>query len=183
MADKEKRWYVLRAISGKEASVKEILDGQIKNSNLGEHVFQVLIPTEKVLAVRGGKKVVKERNLYSGYVFIEAALTPEVIYDLQNTTNVIDFLRDRSKPPKPEPLRAAEVTRMLGNADAQLEVTPDDISNFMVGMRVKVNAGPFAGFDGEIKDVNREKMKLTVVVKVFGRETPLELDPSQVGRD
>ena len=75
MSDSKKGWYVLRAISGKEAKVKELLDGAIRNSDLGDHVFQVLIPTEKVLTVRGGKKVVKERNLFSGYVFIEAILT------------------------------------------------------------------------------------------------------------
>ena len=93
MAETNKQWYVLRAISGKEAKVKEILDAQIKNTDLGNNLFQVLIPTEKVLTVRGGKKVVKEKNLYSGYVFIEANLTSEVIYQLVNTSNVIDFLR------------------------------------------------------------------------------------------
>ena len=106
-----KGWYVLRAISGKEAKVKELLDGVIKNTPLGDYVFQVLIPTEKVLTVRGGKKVVKERNLYSGYVFVEAILTGEVISVLTNTTNVIDFLRGRGKDAKPERLRESEVMR------------------------------------------------------------------------
>lgn len=184
MAESNKNWYVLRAISGKEAKVKEILDAHIKNTDLGKNLHQVLIPTEKVLTVRGGKKVVKEKNLYSGYVFIEATLTPEVIYQLQNTTNVIDFLRGREKGAKPEPLRESEVMRMLGNMDEQLETAPaDDISSFMVGMRVKVNTGPFAGFDGEIEKLDKEKQKLIVMVKVFGRETPLELDPSQVERE
>ena len=97
MAESNRGWYVLRAISGKEAKVKEVLDASIKNTDLGNYVFQVLIPTEKVLTVRNGKKVVKERNLYSGYVFIEADLTGEVIHELTNTTNVIDFLRGREK--------------------------------------------------------------------------------------
>ena len=90
MADVKRAWYVLRAISGKEAKVKEVLDGAIKNTDLGNHVFQVLIPTEKVLTIKNGKKVVKERNLYSGYVFVEAELVGEVIHELTNTTNVID---------------------------------------------------------------------------------------------
>lgn len=97
-----KGWYVLRAISGKEAQVKEIIEGAMKNSDLGNYVFQVLIPTERVMTLRNGKKVIKEKNLYSGYVFIEAILTGEVEYELSNTTNVIDFLRGRQKgsPPK-----------------------------------------------------------------------------------
>ena len=122
MADVKRAWYVLRAISGKEAKVKEVLDGAIKNTDLGNHVFQVLIPTEKVLTIKNGKKVVKERNLYSGYVFIEAILTGEVIHELTNTTNVIDFLRGRTKDSKPERLRESEVMRMLGTADELLEV-------------------------------------------------------------
>ncbi|MDE7343788.1 MAG: transcription termination/antitermination factor NusG, partial [Muribaculaceae bacterium] len=112
MASEKKEWYVLRAISGKEAKVKEVLDAQIKNTNLGRYVFQVLIPTEKVLTTRNGKKVVKERTLYSGYVFVQADLTGEVEYELRNTTNVIDFLRGRAKGAKPETLREAEVMRM-----------------------------------------------------------------------
>ena len=95
-AEIEKRWYVLRAISGKEAKVKEILDAAIKNTDLGRNVSQVLIPTQKVFTTRNGKKVLKERNLYPGYVFVEAHLTGEVIYELRNTTNVIDFLRGRA---------------------------------------------------------------------------------------
>lgn len=182
MADEKKEWYVLRAISGKEAKVKEVLDAQIKNTDLGNNLFQVLIPTEKVLTVRGGKKVVKEKNLYSGYVFIEANLTSEVIYQLVNTSNVIDFLRGRGKDAKPESLRQAEVLRMLGAADEMTEVTDDDF-NYLVGETVKVTAGPFSGFTGKIEEVNREKKKLKVMVKVFGRNTPLELDNSQVERE
>ena len=180
MAESKKGWYVLRAISGKEAKVKEVLDAQIKNTDLGNYLFQVLIPTEKVLTVRGGKKVVKEKNLYSGYVFIEAALTGEIIHQLVNTSNVIDFLRGRGKDAKPEPLRQAEVLRMLGTADEMIEVTDDDLVSYMVGETVKVTNGPFSGFSGKIEEVNREKKKLKVMVKIFGRGTPLELDYSQV---
>lgn len=183
MAENKKLWYVLRAISGKEAKVKEILDAQMKNTDLGNHLFQVLIPTEKVLTVRGGKKVIKEKNLYSGYVFIEADLTGEVIHHLVNTSNVIDFLRGRGKDAKPESLRQAEVMRMLGTADEMLEVTDDDFNSYMVGETVKVTNGPFSGFSGRIEEVNREKKKLKVMVKVFGRSTPLELDNSQVERE
>ena len=176
-------WYVLRAISGKEAKVKELLDGAIKNTDLGNHVFQVLMPTEKVLTVKNGKKVVKERNLYSGYVFIEAELVGEVVHELTNTTNVIDFLKGRGKDAKPEPLRESEVMRMLGTADEINENLEEGVNDYIVGETVKVNYGPFTGFNGKVTDVFPDKKKLKVSVRIFGRETPLELENSQVERE
>lgn len=181
--ESKRGWYVLRAISGKEAKVKEILDAQIKNTDLGNYLFQVLIPTEKVMAVRNGKKVVKERNLYSGYVFIEADLRGEVVHQLVNTTNVIDFLRGRGKGAQPERLRQAEVMRMLGAADELADPTDNEVNDYIVGETVKVNEGPFNGFTGTIEKVDREKKKLVVMVKIFGRPNPLELDNSQVERE
>lgn len=182
-SESKKGWYVLRAISGKEAKVKEVLDAQIKNTDLGNYLFQVLIPTEKVMAVRNGKKIVKERNLYSGYVFIEADLCGEVIHQLTNTTNVIDFLRGREKGAQPERLREAEVMRMLGAADSLADPSGDEVNDYIIGEKVKVNEGPFNGFTGTIEKVDREKKKLTVIVKIFGRPNPLELDNSQVERE
>ena len=183
MSEGKRAWYVLRAISGKEAKVKEVLDAAIRNTDLGNYVFQVLIPTEKVLAVRNGKKVIKEKNLYSGYVFVEADLQGEVMHELRNTTNVIDFLGGRGKGSKPEPLRQSEVMRMLGTADEYIDLTDDDANDYLVGESVKVNYGPFSGFVGEIEEVNREKKTLKVMVKIFGRKTPLELENSQVERE
>ena len=187
MAEKEneapkKAWYVLRAISGKEGKVKEVLDAAIRNTDLGNYVFQVLIPTEKVFTVRNGKKTVKERNLYSGYVFVEAILHGEVIHELRNTTNVIDFLGARGKGVAPEPLRESEVIRMLGKVDEMAEITEDSFNDYLVGEPVKVTFGPFSGFTGEIEAVDRERKKLKVSVKIFGRKTPLELENSQVER-
>ncbi|MBO4964743.1 MAG: transcription termination/antitermination factor NusG [Muribaculaceae bacterium] len=183
MAEKNKGWYVLRAISGKEAKVKEMLDAAIKNTHLGDYVSQVLIPTEKVYTTRNGKKVIKERNLYSGYVFIEAVLTGEVIYELRNMTNVIDFLRGREKGSMPERLRETEVMRMLGQLDDMRNAVDDETEEFIVGEPVKVTFGPFSGFSGTIKEVNNEKKKLKVEVKIFGRGTDLELENSQVERE
>lgn len=183
MAELKKGWYVLRAISGKEAKVKELLDAAIKNTSLGDYVFQVLIPTEKVYTTRNGKKVLKEKNLYSGYVFVETILTGEVVHELRNTTNVIDFLGGKGKGSKPEPLRASEVMRMLGAADEQSEIDEAGESDYIVGESVKVNFGPFSGFSGIIEEVNKEKRKLKVMVKIFGRKTPLELENSQVERE
>lgn len=183
MSEGKRAWYVLRAISGKEAKVKEVLDAAIRNTDLGNYVFQVLIPTEKVLTVRNGKKVIKEKNLYSGYVFVEANLQGEVMHELRNTTNVIDFLGGKGKGSSPEPLRQSEVMRMLGTADEFIDLTDDAANDYMVGESVKVNYGPFSGFVGEIEEVNREKKTLKVMVKIFGRKTPLELENSQVERE
>ena len=182
-AEVKKGWYVLRAISGKEAKVKEVLDASIKNTDLGQYVSQGLIPTQKVYTTRNGKKVIKERNLYPGYVFVEAQLTGEVIYELRNTTNVIDFLRGRAKTSDPMPLRESEVKRMLGTADEMLEPSDDVAEVFIVGEPVKVCYGPFSGFSGTIKEVNSDRKKIKVEVKIFGRPTDLELENSQVERE
>ena len=183
MTEQKKEWYVLRAISGKEAKVKEVLDAAAKNTDLGKYVSQVLIPTEKVYTTRNGKKVLKERTLYSGYVFVQAILTGEVEYELRNTTNVIDFLRGRAKGSKPESLRESEVMRMLGRADELSEPAEEDTDRYIVGEPVKVTFGPFSGFSGVIKEVNSDKKKIKVEVKIFGRATDLELENSQVERE
>lgn len=182
-ADKKLAWYVLRAISGKEAKVKEVLDASIKNTDLGLYVKQVLIPTQKVYTTRNGKKVLKERNLYPGYVFVEAILSGEVIYELRNTTNVIDFLRGRAKNSEPMALREVEVKRMLGTADEMRQPTADYAEVYIVGEPVKVTFGPFSGFSGVIKEVNSDRKKIKVEVKIFGRPTDLELENTQVERE
>lgn len=183
MSGENFKWYVLRAISGKEAKVKEILDAAIKNTPLGDYVEQVLIPTEKVYGNRNGKKVVKERTLYSGYVFVKANLTGEVQYELKNTTNVIDFLRGRAKTSEPETLRESEVMKMLGAVDQLQEPGSDIEDELLVGESVKVNEGPFSGFNGVIKSINPDKSKVKVEVKIFGKPTDLELEISQVERE
>ena len=181
-ADVKKSWYGLRAISGKEAKGKEGLDAASNNTDLGLYVEQVLIPTQKVFTSRNGKKVIKEKNLFPGYVFVQAQLTGEVQYELRNTTNVIDFLRGRAKNSDPMPLREAEVNRMLGIADETVSTVDETVENYLVGEPVKVTAGPFLGFSGVIKEVNSERRKIKVEVKIFGRGTDLELEYSQGGR-
>ena len=172
MSEIEKKWYVLRAVSGKESKVKEYLDADIRNSELSEYVSQVLIPTEKVYQVRNGKKIVKERSYLPGYVLVEAALVGEVARHLRNTPNVIGFLGGLDNP---VPLRQSEVNRILGTVD-ELQENGEDVSvPYTVGETVKVTVGPFSGFNGIIEEVNAEKRKLKVMVKIFGRKTPLEL--------
>ena len=178
MSEIEKKWYVLRAVSGKESKVKEYLEADIRNSDLGEYVSQVLIPTEKVYQIHNGKKIVKERSYLPGYVLVEAALVGEVAHHLRNTPNVIGFLGGMDNP---TPLRTAEVNRILGIVDGQPEM--EENVPYEVGETVKVAEGPFSGFSGLIEEVNSEKKKLKVMVKIFGRKTPLELGFMQVEKE
>jgi len=180
MTEIEKKWYVLRAVSGKENKVKEYLESEIKKTDLGKYISQVLIPTEKTYSVRNGKKVMKERAYLPGYILIEAALVGEVIHELRNINYVAGFLPDTKNP---QPLRESEVKRILGTVDELEEQSEEMDIEYFVGENVKVNYGPFSGFSGIIEEVNTEKKKLKVMVKIFGRKTPLELGYMQVEKE
>lgn len=181
MAVTDFRWYVLRTISGKELKVKEVLDAEIAKGDLGKYLQQVIVPTEKVVSQSGGKKVIREKVLFSGYVFVRCKLVGEVQSQLANTTNVVNFLSGRNSK-KPEPLPDDQVTAMLGNVDVKATGEDEVQLTFMIGEQVKVNDGPFKDFDGIIEEVNDEKKKLKVMVKIFGRKTPLELNYDQVNK-
>ncbi len=181
MAEIEKRWYVIRAISGKEGKVKEYIDAMIaQHGDFASNVSQVLIPTEKVVAVRNGKRVVKEKCRFSGYVFIEAALIGETQAQLRNVPNVLGFLSATKTSTTPMPMTPLEVSHMLGVVDGRRDVPEDIVFPNEVGESVKVTDGPFSGFDAVIETINPEKKKLKVMVKIFGRKTPLELGFMQV---
>jgi transcriptional antiterminator NusG len=179
MSEVDKRWYILRAISGKEAKVKEYLDTEIHKGLLGNAVSQVLIPTEKVYSNRNGKKIVKEKNSFPGYVFVEAALTGEIPHHLSNTPNVIGFLGGANPDPVPE----SEMNRILGRVDELQDLGEELVIPYNVGDTVKVAYGPFSGFSGVIEEVNNDKKKLKVTVKIFGRGTSLELSFMQVEKE
>lgn len=184
MSESGKKWYVLRAISGKESKVREYIEAEIKNSDLGKYVSQVMIPTERVYQVRNGKKISKERSYLPGYVLVEAELVGEVPHRLSEMPNVIGFLGDGSKKiNEPVPLRQSEVNRILGRVDEMEEPETDLQSPFVVGETVKVTFGPFSGFSGVIEEINTERKKLKVMVKIFGRKTPLELGFMQVEKE
>ncbi len=182
MSENSKKWYVLRAIGGKEKKVKEYIENEIANGDLKGFVDQVLIPTEKVYQIRNGKKISKERNFFPGYVLIEAALVGEVAHTLRNFPNVIGFLGD-TKGGDPVPMRQNEVNRILGRVDELAENDEEINIPFVVGETVKVIDGPFNGFNGTIEGINEEKKKLQVMVKIFGRKTPLELSFMQVEKE
>jgi transcriptional antiterminator NusG len=176
-----KKWYVVRVISGKEKKIKGYIESEINRLKLNNFVEQVLIPTEKIYQIKAGKKVSKERNYLPGYILIEAELSGEIPHIIQNVTGVINFLG--SKGEKPAPLRMSEVNRILGKVDELAE--SEEVLNipFVVGESIKVVDGPFNSFSGIIEEVNEEKKKLKVMVKIFGRKTPLELSYMQVEKE
>lgn len=180
MAEKGMNWYVLRAVSGKEAKVKEYIEAEVKhNPVLQSHVSQVLIPTEKHASMHNGKRVVKEKISLPGYVFVEADLQGDVAHTLRFMPNVLGFLGGLDNP---SPVPQSDINRMLGNSE-ESELSDDMNIPFLIDETVKVIDGPFSGFNGVIEEVNNEKHKLKVMVKIFGRKTPLELSFMQVEKE
>lgn len=183
MAELKMRWYVLRAISGKEGKVKEYIDAQVAQGDYGNNVSQVLIPKEKYVDVRNGKRVVKERCHLPGYVLVECNLVPETQAMLRYTPNVLGFLGEAKGNETPLPIREGEMKRLLGIVDEMADVPEDVQIPFVEGDAVKVTDGPFSGFEAVVEEVNNEKKKLKVSVKIFGRKTPLELGFMQVAKE
>jgi transcription termination/antitermination protein NusG len=183
--EKESKWYVLRVVSGKERKVKEYLDKDIIRNGWGNIVKQVFLPVEKVYKVANGKKVMRERNFYPGYIMIEVAdgkLHDDMIQSMSNVSNVMHFLTDgKGSKGNIISLRKAEVNKMLGKVDELSDVGGVTMSEpFIIGETVKIIDGPFNDFNGVIEEVNDEKKKLKVQVKIFGRATPVELSYMQV---
>lgn len=180
MSDIVKKWYVVRAISGNEKKVKQYIENEINRLQLSSYLSQVLIPSEKVYQIRKGKKISKERNYFPGYVLIEAALVGEIPHIIKNIPGVLGFLGSKLEP---EPLRMSEVNRILGKVDELSEKDEELNIPFIVGETVTVTDGPFNSFSGVIEEINEEKKKLKVMVKIFGRKTPLELSFMQVEKE
>ncbi len=179
MAESVKKWYVVRAIGGQENKVKNYIENEITRLKLSDYIDQVLVPTEKVIQIRKGKKINKERVYFPGYIMIEANLSGEIPHIIKSVPGVIGFLGE-VKGGDPVPLRKSEVNRMLGKVD-ELAVQNENVTiPYIIGETVKVVDGPFNGFDGSIEKINEEKRKLEVMVKIFGRKTPLELSYMQV---
>ncbi len=174
------KWYVLRAVSGKEAKVKEYLEAEMKhNALLSSHVSQVLIPMEKHASMRNGKRVIKEKISLPGYVLVEAELVGDVAHTLRFIPNVLGFLGGLDNP---TPVKQSDINRILGTVE-ETEIQDEVNIPYLVDETVKVTDGPFSGFSGIIEEVNTEKRKLKVMVKIFGRKTPLELGFMQVEKE
>ena len=174
-----KKWYVVRAVSGQEAKIKDYIASEINRLGYDSYLEDILVPTEKVVQIRNGKKINKEKVYYPGYIMIKADLSGEIPHVIKSVTNVIGFLGE-TKGGEPIPLRTTEVNRLLGKVD-ELELSKEHVAiPFTVGESIKVVDGPFNGFNGTIEQVNEDKRKLQVMVKIFGRKTPLELSYMQV---
>ena len=174
-----KRWYSLRVISGKEKKIQERILLEIERSGWKDIVFSVVVPTEKVYKIRNGKKVMQERNLLPGYILVEAIgtkLNGDVAKIIADIPNVIHFLGKE----QPIPMTQVEANRLLGKVDESTESGETLSEPFLIGETVKIIDGPFAEFIGDIQEVNEEKKKLKVIVKIFGRGTEVELNFMQV---
>ena len=175
----ENKWYALRVISGQERKLRDYIELEVKRSGWDGSIKQVIVPMEKIYKIVSGKKVIKEKNSLPGYILIEAidkGLTSEMIQNIKNTTGVIHFLGKE----KPEPLRQSEVNRILGKID-EMQDTGESVNEpFIIDETVKIIDGPFNDFKGTIEEIYEEKKKLKVIVKIFGRRTPVELNFMQV---
>jgi transcriptional antiterminator NusG len=174
------KWYVVRAISGQETKVKSYIEAELAREGLSEYVPQILIPMEKVYQIKNGKKTTREKNYFPGYILIHADLTGEVAPTIKAINGIVGFLGSQGMP---TPLRQSEVNRILGTVDEISDNIEVMVEPFMVGETVKVTDGPFNGFSGTIEEVMETKKKLKVMVKIFGRKTPLELGFVQVEKE
>jgi transcriptional antiterminator NusG len=176
----EFKWYVVRAISGKENKVKAIIESELAHEGLTKYVPEILIPTQKVFEIKNGKKTSKEKSYFPGYILINAHLVGEVVPTIRSVNGVVGFLGQDGEP---VPMRQSEVNRIFGQVDESNQEGESNINPYIIGEFVKVTDGPFSGFSGVIEEVNEEKKKLKVMVKIFGRKTPLELNYIQVEKE
>lgn len=174
-----KKWYVLRTFSGHEKKVRRYLEGELERLDFGDQVSEIMIPTETVFEMRGGKKKTKEKTFFPGYILLHAEMSSELQHMASGLPSVIGFLTAGTGD-DPTPLRPEEVQRILGKqAEAEAGGEQPEIP-FKVGDPVKVVDGPFDSFNGFVEEVFPEKMKVKVMVSIFGRKTPVELDYLQV---
>lgn len=194
MSEEIKNWYVLKVISGKEKKIKHYIENEISRLDLSNNISKILIPIEKVFQIRNGKKIAKEKNIFPGYILIEANLVGEIPHIIKNIPGVLGFLehkensKDKSGDKKkelkaPTPIRSSEINKILGKIDEVFEKEDYVSFDFIVGETVKVIDGPFNSFSGTIEEINEEKKKVKVIVKIFGRKTPLELSFLQIEKE
>ena len=177
LKDKIPKWYVLRTFSGHEKKVKQYLEKEIERIGLTEKLSEIMIPTETVFEMRQGKKRTREKTFFPGYILIQAILDNELQHVISNVPSVVGFLTTGDQP---TPLRPDEMNRILGKVDEAREMGEQPEIPFKIGDAIKVVDGPFNNFTGFVEEVYPDKMKVKVMVSIFGRKTPLELDYLQV---
>jgi transcription termination/antitermination protein NusG len=182
----ELKWYVVRAVSGQERKIKSYLETEIARQKLEEFIPEVLIPSEKVYEMRNGKKKVREKSFFPGYIVISADITHgEAYHTITSMPGIIGFLgaTGSGKEKIPVPLRLSEVNRILGTQEEQEKAEEKRETPFVKGETIKVIDGPFNGFSGTVEEIFEERKKLNVTVKIFGRNTPIELNYVQVEKE
>ncbi|WP_185862015.1 transcription termination/antitermination protein NusG [Blattabacterium cuenoti] len=181
MSNLVKKWYVIKTISGQENKVKLYIENEVRDNGFKEYIGKILVPIEKIIQMRKGKKIHREKVHYPGYVMVEANLEGEAFHAIKNVPGVINFLSEgKGSSAIPIPMREEEVNKMLGKIDQLSENYENFSIPFIVGETIKVIDGPFTGFNGTIEKINEEKKKLELAVLIFGRKTPLELNFTQI---
>jgi transcriptional antiterminator NusG len=170
----EKQWYVVHTYSGYENKVKANLEKRIESMNMEEKIFRILVPMEDEVEMKDGKRKVSKRKVFPGYVLVEMFMTDDSWYVVRNTPGVTGFVGSGSKPIPLDEAEARQIIRQLGGEEIRTRV------NYELGENVRVVNGPFENFIGAIDDINTEKGKVRVIISMFGRETPIELDFSQI---
>lgn len=176
MSEQEKGWYAIHVLSGHEKKVKSYLENEIERLGLLEKISQILIPSEEVTEMRAGKRRVKNKVFFPGYMLVEVLLDKESQHVILNTPGVTNFVGPKNQP---QPLRQDEIDRILGRVEESEGKEVLEIP-FRLGDPIKVTDGPFTDFSGFVEEINSEKKKLKVLVSIFGRATPVELDFLQV---
>jgi transcriptional antiterminator NusG len=174
-----KHWYVVKVQSGREASIKEAIERRVKIEGLEEYFGKIIIPVERVTEMRGGKRVVRERKLYPGYLMVEVEYNDRILYLFRETSGVGDFVGGSLNHPPP-PMSDHEVERMLGRQGEEVPGISHGKAKFDRGDRVKVKDGTFAGMEGEVKELLEAKGLVRVELTIFGRPVPVELEYWQV---
>lgn len=169
----ELRWYVLKVQSNREKSIRDNLTRRIKREGLEQYFGQIIIPTQKIAETKGGKKKVMEVKLYPGYLMIQMILNDDTWFLVRETSGVGDFTGAAGKP---LPMQEHEIARMLGLETAKTEEQPKIKINFKTGDRVKIKEGTFESFEGTIESIDEAKGRVTVLIEIFGRSTPVELE-------
>jgi transcriptional antiterminator NusG len=178
----EKKWYVIRCASGKEKKAKKHIENEINKQSLQEYVSRLIIPTKKEVYVKSGKKISRDVNYYPGYILIESNLKGEIQHLIKETPGVLSILggKNRDGKDRPEPLRQDDIKKILSKMDDLLDAEIGTKFNFIIGESVVIADGPFANFNGTIEEINEDKKRVKIAIKIFGRKTPVELEFSQI---
>jgi len=174
--DSQKQWYAIHTYSGYEEKVAESIRQRSESLDMGDKIFQVVVPKEKMIEIKNGKRKVVEKRIFQGYVLVQMKLSEDAWYIVRNTPSVTGFVGSGTEPTPVEDEEMDKIMKRMGRDDPKHKI------DFKVGEVVNIIDGPFKGFDGSISDIDQLKGKLKVLVNMFGRETPVELDGLQVKR-